>query len=70
MSMKTTRFAVGTTVALNADLADMFPSMHNIIFEIVDSRMLPGGVVYTLRNPNRTVEGVPGDDLHEVGYGR
>lgn len=62
--MKTT--TIGQMVALNDDMRDMFPSLHNLIWEVVDSRYMPGGIVITIRNPNRTVQDCDPADFHVV----
>lgn len=57
---------IGQMVALNADVADMFPSLSNLIWEVIDTRALPGGVVITIRNPNQTVQDCDPSDFHVV----
>jgi hypothetical protein len=68
-TMKSKGFAVGSTVAINADLTWCWGAAANVIAEVKDVRLLGRAYVYTLAS---IVEGatiatdVPADELHAV----
>jgi len=66
--VKASKFAVGSVVALNADLAWVYPSSVNVLFEVADARLANGSYTYTLRHisGHEGPRDVPADDLHAV----